>query len=367
MTVALVATAHSTGRDFTPAGDDQVIETLAPRLRVASATPQAAAEAARQAINLARTSADPRYLGRAQTALAPWWDKADAPPALAVLQATVQQSRHEFSAARATLQRALARDPSQAQGWLTLATLERLSGRYAAALDACRQVSAAGAAIHALACELETASLLGRHDQARRGFAALARQATTADLQAWILSLLAESEERASRDPAALAAYRASLALMPDGYTALATADLLLRTGRPAEATQVLRNQPASDAVLLRRAQALKLVGDARWQAAAVELRERFAALDARGDDPATHARERALAYLWLDEDAARAFRSAQLNFGLQKEPIDWWLALASAQSAGQAEELAKLRIALKASGLQDARLAPWQGSGAKP
>ena len=42
-----------------------------------------------------------------------------------MLQATVEQGRHEFSAARATLEHALQTNPAQVQGWLTLATLEQ--------------------------------------------------------------------------------------------------------------------------------------------------------------------------------------------------------------------------------------------------
>lgn len=360
---AAAMAAHGAGRDMTPSDDAQVVQALGPRspgvaAGPAAATPQAAAQAARQAITQARETADPRYLGHAQGVLAPWWNKPDAPVALAVLQATVQQGRHEFAAARATLEQALKRDASQAQGWLTLATLERVAGRYAQALAACRQVASAGAALYAAACELETTSLQGRHDEARRSLQALALQAPDPSTRAWLTSLLAESEERAGRDAAALAAYQASLALAPDGYTALAAADLLLRTGNAAAALKLLDGQPASDAVLLRRARALKALNDPRWQALATELRERFAALDARGDDPATHARERAMAALWLDGDGAAALAAAQLNLTLQKEPLDWWLALRSAELARQPGELARLKDAVAATGLRDARLA---------
>lgn len=366
--VALLGFGAATARDLQPASDAQVIETLAPRMRLPAGavapglalTPEQAALAARAAIEQARTTADPRYLGRAQALLAPWWDQPDAPVALAILQATVQQGRHEFAAAHATLARALQRDPSQAQGWLTLATLERLSGRYPQALMACAQVERAGATLHAAACTLETRSLQGQHDAARQGLDALRRQTPDAATQAWLLSLLAESEERAGRDPAAWRAYQTSLALAPDGYTALAAADLLLRTGRAPAALALLADQPASDAVLLRRAQALKLTKDRNWQDLAMALRERFAALEARGDDPATHARERALGWLWLDVDTVRAAEAARLNLRLQKEPLDWWLALHSADLAGQTGEVARLREALAATGLRDARLARW-------
>jgi hypothetical protein len=355
------ALAQAAGRDWQPTSDSQVVETLPPRMRAANTTaaptPQAAALAARQAITLARQTADVRYLGRAQATLAPWWGRSDAPVELAVLQATVQQSRHEFAAAKTVLTQALQRKPQHAQGWLTLATLERVAGQYPAAMAACAQVTRTGAALYGAACQLETTSLQGKHDEARNGLSALQRQTQDASTQAWLGSLLAESEERAGRDGAALAAYQASLAQAPDGYTALAAADLLLRTEQPGAALKMLADQPASDAVLLRRAYALKQQKIPQWQALASELQARFAALEQRGDDPATHARERALAYLWLEADAAKASQSAKLNLTLQKEPLDWWLALHSAQRAGLSSELARLRAELAAMGLRDARL----------
>lgn len=364
LAVLLAATgalAQAAGRDWQPTSDSQVIEILPPRVRApstaAASTPQAAALAAQQAITLARQTADVRYLGRAQASLAPWWGRSDAPVELAVLQATVQQSRHEFAAARTVLTQALQREPQHAQGWLTLATLERVAGNYPAAIAACAHVTRAGAALYGAACQTETTSLQGKHEEARRGLNALQRQTHDTSTQAWLGSLLAESEERAGRDGAALAAYQASLALAPDGYTALAAADLLLRTEQAAQALKLLADQPASDAVLLRRAYGMKLLKDPQWHTLASDLQARFAALDQRGDDPATHARERALAYLWLEADAAKALQSAKLNLSLQKEPLDWWLALHSAQRAGLTSELARLRAEVAATGLRDARL----------
>jgi len=353
--------AQAAPREWIPQSDAEVVERLPERIRVPAASPEAAAQAARRWIALARTTADPRYLGRAQAALAPWWDRPNAPAELAVLQATVQQSRHEFGAARNTLKAALTREPALAQGWLTMATLERLSGRYDDAEQACEKVRLAGAALYAGACLLETRSLRGEFDQARLGFEALARQSRDASVRAWLLSLLAESEERAGRDAAAKAAYEASLRLAPDGYTALAFADLLLRQSQPADALDVLAGQPASDSVLIRQAKALKLRGDARWKTVAGEIAERFAALDARGEDSALHARERALAALWLDDAPGAAWPYAAANIELQKEPFDWWLAFTAAQSGGRGPDVDRLRSALQTTGLKDARLARWQ------
>ena len=352
-------------QDLPPGLDADVVERLPERVAAAPATPQAAATIARRWITLSRETADPRYLGRAQAALARWWGQADAPADLLVLQATVEQGRHEFAAARATLERALQANPAQVQGWLTLATLERVAARYEAAEAACRNVARYGATLYATACLLETRSLQGQHDAARSGLTALWQQAAgDATQRAWIGSLLAESEERAGRDDAADAAYRRSLADAPDGYTALAYADQLLRRNRASAALEVLRHQPDSDAVLLRRAQALRLMGDAAWQPLARDLEARFAAIAARGEGLDAHARERALLALWLQGQPAAAWKAARTNLAQQKEPLDWWLALQTSEQSGDAAAHQAVRQALLQTGLQDVRLARWQPRG---
>jgi hypothetical protein len=88
-------------------------------------------------------------------------------------------------------------------------------------------------------------------------------------------------------------------------------------------------------------------------------LQERAAELERRGDDPALHGRELALAALWLDDDAPRALTLARVNLLLQREPLDWWVALQSARRAQDLVALAEFENAIRAAGLQDVRLSP--------
>jgi tetratricopeptide (TPR) repeat protein len=364
--VGLLLPAYSSAREIRPSSDDQVLETLTPRAKTSSNpgatdTPQARIALAQEAILLTRQTSDPRHLGRAQAALSPWWDKADAPAAVAILQATIQQSRHEFAPARRVLAAALARDPKQAQGWLTLANLERVVGQYPSSLKACEQVAASGERLYALACQWETRSMLGEHAQARTGFNALLFSVQERGTRAWILSLLAENEERSGDDAAALKAFQQSLALAEDTYTTLAMADLLLRTERPGPALAVLQAQPNSDGVLIRRAFALKQLKDPSWKELLQELSERFQALERRGDDPAAHARERALVALWLENDPAKGLKLARLNLEAQKEPADWLIAAQLLQANKSAsKEIDLVKQTLRAQGLVDARVSRW-------
>ena len=350
-----------------PVRDDEVIEVLPvitrnrPNALVSDRkAPDAtsAAIAVRQDISQARQTGDTRYWGRAQSALGPWWDRADAPVDMAILQATVQQGRHEFEASRKVLVAALTRAPNHAQGWLNLAALERLSANYAQALAACARVASAGQALYAQACALETQSLQGQHQAATQGLQALANQASDSGQRSWLWSLLAESQERWGRDAAAAEAFQRSLAFDADLYTAIAYSDLLLRTGKLAEALTVLSPLPETDAVLLRRATAWRRLGDARWSNALATLKERTAELKRRGDDPTLHGRELALIALWLEDDPARALVLARSNLTLQREPVDWWVALQSAQQARDAAATAELTALLRQTGLQDTRLA---------
>ncbi len=70
-----------------------------------------AVELARTEIDRARRLSDPRYLGRAQAILARWWKLAEPPADVLLLRATIQQSLHQFTAARADLDRLVALRP----------------------------------------------------------------------------------------------------------------------------------------------------------------------------------------------------------------------------------------------------------------
>jgi hypothetical protein len=109
--LAVVVVGRSRGRESAagarvPTDPGEVLETVqatadarSPRTREIAALRsalakephdlRAAVRLARLDIELARERSDPRYLGRAEAALAPWWSD-DAPPAVLVLRATIE-------------------------------------------------------------------------------------------------------------------------------------------------------------------------------------------------------------------------------------------------------------------------------------
>jgi tetratricopeptide (TPR) repeat protein len=339
-----------------------------------------------QLIDLSRTTGDPRYLGRAQSALGSLWDSPRAPIRAIVLQATIEQSRHGFDAARRSLLRAISQSKTPtltqsseraeqqfrhiAQAWLTLATLERVAGNYAEALNACTQVVTLQVTLYGNACLLETQSHLGQHGAAIVGLSSLLQklekeggpQDPSSANQAWLWSLLGEAYERAGKELLATKAYEKSLRLQPDIYTVIAAVDLILRQTQNLEinakkALTLLEKINETDATLIRKALVLKRLNSPQWRVIAADLTERFNQLKNRGDDPKAHAREQALLELWLNENYSEGLRYALVNLERQREGIDWLIALQVVAKQKDLKHRADILDRLKKTKLVDSRL----------
>jgi len=80
---------------------------------------------------------DPRYIGYAQAALAPWWQLPQPAPQVRVMRAILLQFNHQFDAAVADLQAALLADPGDGEAWAWLAAIAMVRADYALARRAC--------------------------------------------------------------------------------------------------------------------------------------------------------------------------------------------------------------------------------------
>ena len=129
------------------------------------------------------------------------------------MRATLQQYLHDFEASVASLRLLLARpgEAGRAQAWLTLATVLRVQGRYAESDEACRGVAAAGARCMPPPAGPRTRRCAARSPRpAAASRRLLAQPGLPPATQGWLLTSLAELEERERRSAAADAAYRAS-------------------------------------------------------------------------------------------------------------------------------------------------------------
>ncbi|RYZ11017.1 MAG: hypothetical protein EOO24_07510 [Comamonadaceae bacterium] len=376
---ALAWTPRAQAAPFTPSDDAQIVETLPSvagwslktrrlkrELLQRPRDEATALEAATAYLDLARSQGDARYAGHSLGVLQAWEPlTAATPERILVMHATVTQFLHEFDRAESTLRLAIASHPDNAQAWLTLATLQRLRGRFAESDTSCRSLGALRQNLYALACLAENAALRGEPARARdtlRGL--LASPAMRAPDQgasrAWLLTTLAEVEELAGRPDEAETAYREALKSGRDGYDQIAYADFLLARGRPAEVGPLLAAEARSDAVLLRLVIAARRSaggGNASFERDRAELQARFDAAAERPGAAAVHAREQALFALDVRDDPAAALRLARLNVELQREPVDLVLLARAATAAGDAAARDEVRSLMQRIGLRDARV----------
>jgi Tfp pilus assembly protein PilF len=373
LSVVLLAAGTSIAAPFVPADPKAVLERL----------PEAAADSfsrelrqlrrelardpgnlelstriARGYIQRARAEADPRYLGYAQAALAPW-SGAGSPASVLVLRATIRQGLHDFPNALADLSAALEIEPRNAQAWLTRATIQQVRGEFGEALKSCRPLERLAGELLATACRAGAASMSGEAGESyERLRETLARhRAAPPRVRQWALTSLAEMAERQGKSRLAEAHFKEALAAgEPDAYLKGAYADFLLDERRHAEAAALLRNELRADALLLRLALAEQALSLPRAAGHVEALKARFLASRMRGDS--LHRREEARFALHVLNQPHEALRLAQENWAAHREPWDARIYLEAAVAAGNAAAARPVLEWLRDNRVQDVRLA---------
>jgi predicted Zn-dependent protease len=354
--VAVMAAGAVLAAPYTPPRDDVVLEQLPEkgdpslaslkRMRAALAAKPGdlgiAVAVARKALEAARELGDPRFLGQAQAALAPWWTGDDVSAAAMLLRATLKQSQHDFEGSLKDLDRLLVAQPASAQARLTRATVLGVEGRYAEARRDCAALSGRVQPLVFLGCDAVPASLSGG---AADAYAALVAELDTGraspEMREWALTLAAEIAARRGDFAAAERHFRDALVLDPrDAYLKGAYADFLIDRGRPHDVLPLLRGDAANDGLLLRLALAERRLPAARdaFIAHSNELAARFDAAQRRGDS--LHRREEARFRLDIGHDATSSLALARANWAVQREPADLRILVDAARAANDAATL---------------------------
>ncbi|PJJ18021.1 hypothetical protein SAMN05216517_101358 [Janthinobacterium sp. OK676] len=315
---------------------------------------------AQRYIALARSDTDPRYLGYAQAALAPWWRQAAPPVPVRLLRATILQSTHRFGPALQDLDAVIAQEPGNGQAWLTRATVLTVQGDYAKATASCARLSALTTQLVTVTCLANIASVTGRAAASERLLElTLQRSAGAApELESWAATLLAEMATRRGEWALAEARYTKALAQQPrDSYLLGAYADFLLDRQRPQEVAKLLKEQQRIDALLLRYALALQALPSQQpaFLAAKAELAARFNAAMQRGDT--VHQREQARFALFLQQDIPVALQLAQKNWAIQKEVPDMRILLEASLAARNYAAAQPVLAWIAANGVEDVAL----------
>ena len=361
----LVQAAVALATPYTPGRDTQVLAEVPPgSAHTSVATRELARTRADVALPLAqfyiarsRASGDLRYLGYAEGELMPWVaSPSSMQPTALVLHATILQSRHAFGAALVELDRALAIQPNNAQGWLTRATILRVLGRYQEAMLSCGRLAPETDPTVSRLCEQSLRALTGHLKQAYSEVEAIPPATLPPQVQTWRDSELAEMAERLGQDTAAERWFREGLRASPeDFYLRAAYADLLLRHHRAAETLQLLSGYDSFEPLLLRIVIARHMMGDAVVDDAKARLASAFALEEQRGES--VHRREQARFLLEVEARPEASLVAALENWRVQREPDDLLILLRAAHAAGRPDAATPAREFLAEQHLEDARL----------
>jgi tetratricopeptide (TPR) repeat protein len=327
---------------FVPSSENAVLAELSTGTRFADVSARRLARArvdvaiplAQFYIQQARISGDLRFLGYAEAVLAAWVKTNPPLPDVLVLQATLQQSRHEFTASLATLDRALAVRPNDPQALLIRATVLRVVGRYAEAGLACQQFSRRVEPRLGALCTQSLRGLTGELESAYEALTQISSQGWLNAEKSWLYSELGEMAVRLGRDDDAQQWFQRDLILVPtDFYVRAAFADLLLRQRRPAEVLALLKGQESFEPLLLRIAIAQKHLDDPGLALSSARLRTAFSAELQRGE--AVHRREQARFLLEVEDQPKLSLGAALENWTVQREPDDVLVLVNAAKAAG--------------------------------
>ena len=317
-----------------------------------------AVQAAQLHIANARKDSDPRQLGQAEAVLSPWWGEASPPVPVLILRATIRQSVHEFTAARADLEQAVKRDPKNSQAWLTLSTIQQVTGDLSGAARSCEQLSANSILFISITCRSTVDAANGRAAFAYEQLDILLEQSAgiPSSLRSWATTLQAEIAQRLGKNRDAERLFRASLAIdRDDAYTIAAYADFLLDQARPDAVLKLIAADTRADNLLLRRAIAARQTNAPDANALIDILQARFDAAHARGNR--VHLREEARFELQLRNRPAAALKLAQENWLVQKEPADVRILIESAAADGNPTAATAAVLWVRSSRLEDVTL----------
>lgn len=367
LTVAALAAperAAAAAERYTPEDPAQVIarvpardagELAARRALAEARDPAAAVALATLELGRYRRFSDPRYLGRAQAILAPWWQLVDPPADVLLLRATIRQSIHEFPAARADLDRLIAQRPDDVNAHLTRAVVATITADYAAARESCAALAARP--LVAATCAAPVEGLTGNAEAAHDRLAALVTTTRSdAAIEGWAWTALAELSIMRGHPERADQQLRAALALdQDDHYARGLLADVLLETGRAAQASELLAGREHVDALLVRLAISEHLLRSTDAPRLAALMREKIEAAAQRGDR--IHLREEARFVLVVERDGERAAAIAKDNWAVQKELADARLLVEAAAAARDQAAAAPVVSWRKQHGVRDAWL----------
>lgn len=350
LSLSLLACANAQSAPFIPTSDATVLEHLPfkasdPTTRELrrmrddlSANPlnlDKAIALAQRYFSLAMADGDPRFIGYAQAALAPWWELPEPPVAVLVQRATLRQYSHDFNRALTDLNLATKLEPRNGTAWSLLAAIHMVQADYATARHDCENLNGLASKLIVIACSATVDSLNGQAVQGLHKLqtAYASTPGAPANEQLWVLTRLAEMSDRLGDSAKAEAYFRAALKLnIPDAYLLAVYAEFLLDEKRYGEVIELLKNKERSDILLMRLALAEKASKAPKAEEHKEMIGTRFDAARMRGDK--LHIQDESRFYLYFLNNSRESLRLAQENWLGQHEPSDARMLLEAALAA---------------------------------
>src|SRR5438477_2478011 len=351
--ILLGAAPLATGAPHLPKDDAAVLERLPTKpndpvmrelrgLRAAlAAAPQDAGLASRLALRyfeMAAAEGDPRYVGYAEAALAPWRTR-EAPTEVLFARGLLRQHRHDFAGALADFATVTQADPSHVGARAWRAAIFMVQADYGAAASECDALEDIASELLATGCSAYVDATTGKAREAYQALSDVLQAHPEAGPQArlWTLTRLAEMAWRIEDHEAADRLFNQALALgVDDNFLLAAYADFLLERGRAKEVVGLLKGWERSDTLLLRLALAEQKLGMREAAPHAQALADRFAAAALRGER--LHMGEEARFMLDLKGDARASLAVGLENWKIgQREPRDALVVLEAALAARDA------------------------------
>lgn len=284
---------------------------------------------------LALADGDPRFIGYAQAALAPWWELDEPPVAVLVQRATLRQYSHNFDSALTDLKLAISLVPRNGTAWSLLAAVHMVQAEYTTARQDCENLRGLASNLIVIACVATVDSLSGQANPAYHTLqtAYASSSAATPYEKLWVLTRLAEICDRLGLTREADAYFNDALKLnISDAYLLAVYAEFLLDENRHSEVITLLKDKERSDILLMRLALAEKALHAPKAAEHEAVIRARFDAARMRGDK--LHIQDEARFYLYFLNNPTEALRLAQENWLGQHEPSDARILLETALAA---------------------------------
>ena len=330
-----------------------------------------AAQLATVYIQTARTESDSSYYLKANKAIEAWKRTAnipglpqkEVPLAMLLVRATLLQHDHHYLEASDDLLKVVRKQPTNAQAWLTLSTIQLVQGDYQKARVSCSALSRVSSNWIASLCYSQIYSFTGSAERALGMQQQLLQQlqGRKPQFRLWISGLMAETAMRLGNNKQAEEYFKLGVTINPnDTYILRSYSDFLLTQGRSKDVIKLLKSHQENDQLILRYAIAVKDQGETEQaKQLQAELESRFETAIKRHNH--SHGRDEALFLLAFKADQPearkRALKLAVSNWESQKEPDDALTLLRAAKLSDDKDGLKQVKSWIEQHKLQDVRL----------